>query len=1020
MPKKQAMAEIILSISKTHSMELLALISLLFLYFAATPATCLSNETDFSALLAFKNAIDDDPLGALRSWNETVHHCDWEGILCSKRHRGRVVSVNLRSRGLVGSLPPHLGNLSFLREFVLQNNSFYGKIPEEFGRLRRLEIVIFSNNSFSGEIPRNISQCSNLYHLNLVDNHLTGIIIPELGSMFKLEALGLALNNLSGTIPPFVGNLTNLASLSLGKCGLQGEIPDSLVHLRRLRFLHLGFNNLTGRIPSGLYNISSISNFIMGYNRLHGNIPWDVGFTLPRLRFLYLGSNDFDGPIPLSLSNASFLENIYLFSNKFTGQNLKYFNKLPSLRQLSIFSNDMEGDISFISSLTNCTNLNVLSAEQNLFSGSLPDSIANLSSQLRSLYLSENQIHGSIPSGIQNLIGLTDIAFSDNFLEGPIPSGIGKLSKVRRIFLEGNELSNEIPASLSNMTMLNIVDLSHNKLGGTIPQSLSNCTNLLYLFLSFNDLIGPISREVFSLSSVLVSYELSRNSFTGSIPQVGSLCNLVELDLSHNRLSGTIPDTLSSCFELGRLHLENNSLEGKIPDALDALNSLEDMDLSQNNLSGPIPSFLGNALYLKNLNMSFNRLQGEVPTRGVFQNESAISLEGNEYLCGGLAFLNFPPCPSKKKHFSNLSKILIPMMSVAVAIGLALSCVYIFVYRRGMLKKIHSSMPSLQENFLRFSYSHLSKATDGFAEANLLGSGRFGSVYRGILDDKQLSIAVKVLNLDIRGASKSFMSECNAMKAIRHRNLLKILSACESIDFQGNSFKALVYEFMANGSLDKWLHNDHVVEIESENNRKLSTTQKLNIVFEVASAVEYLHHGTHSIVIHGDLKPSNILLDENMTAHVGDFGLAKVVSNIYPAYEGSSSSVAIKGTIGYIPPEYGMTNSMTMQGDVYSFGILVLEMFTNIRPTDDAALIGHSSLHHLVNHALHSQEINTVDQIFDLHNHTDHKMQINIKNCLKSVLEIGVACSMELPKDRMTMTDVVIELDKIRNAYLAE
>ncbi|XP_073294675.1 uncharacterized protein [Primulina huaijiensis] len=1003
-------------------MELLAL-SLLFLYFAATPATCLSNETDFSALLAFKNAIDDDPLGALRSWNETVHHCDWEGILCSKRHRGRVVSVNLESRGLVGSLPSHLGNLSFLREFVLQNNSFYSKIPEEFGLLRRLEIVIFSNNSFSGEIPRNISQCSNLYYLNLVDNHLTGIIIPELGSMFKLEVLGLALNNLSGTIPPFIGNLTNLSTLSLGGCGLQGEIPDSLVHLRRLRFLHLGFNNLTGRIPSGLYNISSISNFIMGHNRLHGNIPWDVGFTLPRLRFLYLGANDFDGPIPLSLSNASFLENIYLFSNKFTGQNLKYFNKLPSLRQLVIFANDMEGDISFISSLTNCTNLNVLSAEQNLLSGSLPDSIANLSSQLRSLYLAENQIHGSIPSGIQNLIGLTDIAFQDNFLEGPIPSGIGKLSKVRRIFLEGNELSNEIPVSLSNMTWLNIVDLSHNKLEGTIPQSLSNCTNLLYLFLSFNDLIGPISREVFSLSSVLISYELSHNSFTGSIPQVGSLCNLVELDLSHNRLSGTIPNTLSSCFELGRLHLENNSLEGKIPDALDALNSLEDMDLSQNYLSGPIPSFLGNALYLKNLNLSFNRLQGEVPTQGVFQNESAISVEGNEYLCGGWAFLNLPPCPStkksKKKHFSNLLKILIPVLG-AGAICLTLTCIYIFVFKRRILRKIQSLTSSFEDMFLKLSYADLLKATDGFSETKLLGLGRFGSVYRGILDDKQLSIAVKVLNLDIRGASKSFMSECNAIKAIRHRNLLKILSACESIDFQGNSFKALVYEFMANGSLDKWLRNDHVVETESENNRKLSTAQKLNIVLDVASAVEYLHHGTNSIVIHGDLKPSNILLDENMTAHVGDFGLAKVVSNLYPAYEGSSSSVAIKGTIGYIPPEYGMTNSMTMQGDVYSFGILVLEMFTNIRPTDDAALNGHSSLHHLVKHALHSQEMNTVDQIFDLHEQADQKMQIKIKNCVNSVLEIGVACSMELPKDRMTMTDVVVELDKIRKAYLAE
>ncbi|XP_073138553.1 receptor kinase-like protein Xa21 [Henckelia pumila] len=1004
-------------------MKLLAL-SHVFLYLAATPATCLSNETDFSALLAFKNAIVDDPLGALRSWNETVHDhfCDWEGILCSKRHRGRVVSINLRSQGLVGSLSPHLGNLSFLREFILQNNSFYGKIPEEFGRLRRLQFLELSNNSLGGEIPRNLSMCSNLDYLNLIDNNLTGIIIPELGSLFKLKVLGLAKNNLSGNIPQFIGNLTNLVKLSLTFCGLHGEIPESIVHLRSLWFINLSNNRLIGEIPSGLYNVSTITYFAMSYNRLRGNIPWDIGFTLANLQNFHLEANEFDGPIPLSLSNASFLEVISLFSNKFTGQNLKYFNRLPSLQELLIYSNSMQGDINFISSLTNCSNLIVLDVSFNLFSGSMPESMANLSSQLAYLDLEQNQIHGVIPRGIQNLIGLIDFFLAGNFLEGPIPWGMGKLSKAQLIDLKTNELTNEIPSSLGNLTLLSIVDFSDNNLGGKIPQTLTNLTNLLYLDLSFNKFDGEIPRRISSFSSISISFNLAHNAFTGSIPiEVGSLHNLLELDLSHNRLTGVIPSTLGNCIVLGRLHLENNSLQGQIPLEIGDLKGLEDLDLSQNNLSGPIPTSLGNELKLKNLNLSFNRLQGEVPTQGVFQNKTAISLEGNENLCGGLAFLNLPPCPSttnsKKKQISNLLKILIPVLG-AGAIFLTISCIFIFIHRRRILRKIQSSMPSFEDMFLRLSYADLLKATDGFSETNLLGLGRFGSVYRGIVDDKQLSIAVKVLNLDIRGASKSFVSECNAIKEIRHRNLLKILSACESIDFQGNNFKALVYEFMANGSLDKWLHNDHVEEIECESSRNLSITQKLNILIDVASAVEYLHHGTNSIVIHGDLKPNNILLDESMTAHVGDFGLTKVISSIYPTYEGSSSSVAIKGTFGYIPPEYGMSNSMTMQGDVYSFGILVLEMFTNIRPTDDAALNGHSSLHHLVIHALRSQEMNIVDQIFDLHEHTDQNMEMKIKNCLNSVLEIGVACTMELPKDRMTMTDVVLELDEIRKVNL--
>ncbi|XP_073145757.1 uncharacterized protein [Henckelia pumila] len=929
------------------------------------------------------------------------------------------------SRGLVGSLPPHLGNLSFLREFILQNNSFYGEIPEEFGRLRRLVFLEFSNNSLSGGIPRNLSRCPNLNYINLIDNNLNGVIIPELGSMYKLEVLGLGLNNLSGTIPPFIGNLTNLVSLALSYCGLRGKIPESIVHLRSLAFITLLNNELIGEIPSGLYNISSIYDFLLGHNRLQGNIPWDIGFTLPKLRFFHLAQNDLHGPIPLSLSNASFLEYIHLFSNNFTGKMKIYFDRLPSLRELFISSNNIEGDVSFIiSTLTNCSNLKAVEASYNFFSGSLPQSMANLSSQLLYLDLGENLIQGTIPSGIQNLIALSRISFLGNFLEGPIPSGIGKLSKALAIELQANGLTNEIPSSLGNLTLLNHVDLSDNNLRGTIPQSLSNCTNLLYIDLSFNNLIGSIPQDVISLSSISILFNLAHNAFTGSIPpEVGSLYNLLELDLSGNRLSGVIPSTLGSCIALGRLHLENNSLQGQIPVELGALKGLEDLDLSQNNLSGSIPSFLGNELYLKNLNLSFNELQGEVPTQGVFQNQSAISVEGNKNLCGGLDFLNLPPCSSttysKKKHFSNLLKILIPMLG-AVVIFLAISCIiYIFVHRRRILRKIQSSMPLFEGMFLRLSYADLLKATDGFSETNFLGLGRFGSVYRGIVDEKQLSIAVKVLHLHIKGASKSFMSECNAIKEIRHRNLLKILSVCESIDFQGNNFKALVYEFMANGSLDKWFHNGHD-EIESESGRNLSITQKLNILIDVAYAVEYLHHGTNSIVIHGDLKPSNILLDENMIAHVGDFGLAKVISNIYPAYEGSSSSVAIKGTFGYIPPEYGMTNSMTMKGDVYSFGILVMEMFTNIRPTDDVALNVHPSLHHFVNHALRSQEMNIVDQIFDLHEDTDDNMKIKIKYCLKSVLEIGVACSMELPKDRMMMTDVVLELDKIRKAYLAE
>ncbi|KAK4487592.1 hypothetical protein RD792_005760 [Penstemon davidsonii] len=979
--------------------KLSSIILWLVFYYATTPAACSNNETDLQALLAFKRAIDYD----LSSWNETVHFCYWEGVLCSQRHQSRVVSINMMSQGLTGSLSPHLGNLSFLRTIILQNNSFYGQIPEELGRLRRLQLIEFSNNSFSGEIPKNLSHCTNLYYLNLIDNDLTGIVIPELASLLKLEALGLTRNQLSGNIPPFIGNFTSLVQLSLANCRLHGEIPESLVRLQTLQLLNLVGNNLSGRIPIGLYNISTMSIIQLRTNQLQGTIPSEMGFTFSRLRTFDLGENQLHGAFPISLSNCSLLEIINLSLNNFTGQMTADFTRLSALKSLTISATFLEGDISFISSMTNCTRLKVLYLRDNLFSGSLPDSISNLSSHLSYLNVAHNHLHGNIPSAIGNLIGLTRLSAVYSGLEGPVPSTIGKLDKLQEIYLGGNKLTNEIPISLGNLSLLNHLYLGQNNFYGNIPQSLGNCSKLLTLDISRNNLNGSIPRGIMSLSSISVSFNLAYNDLTGSIPsEVGSLRNLAKLDLSHNRLSGLIPNSLSSCISMELLHLESNSLNGEIPDMLSALRGLQNLDLSQNKLSGHIPRFLWE-LDLVYLNLSFNKLQGEVPTQGVFQNGSAISLEGNSDLCGGLAFLNLPPCPPKKKHFPLVWKILIPVLGAA-AICITLSaCYYIFIYRKTNSKKNQSSMPSLESKFLRLSYADLLKATGGFSEASVLGAGSFGSVYKGILDDGQTFVAVKVLNLNTKGASKSFISECNALKGIRHRNLVRLVSVCSSTDFQGNDFKALVYEFVANGSLDEWLHKK-----SEEERRNLSMKERLNIAIDIASALEYLHCGTDSTIVHGDLKPSNILLDEKMTAQVGDFGLAKVISNTFSTRE-SSSSIAIKGTIGYIPPEYGMSGKVSAEGDVYSYGILLLEMFTGRRPTDGAFNDHSTTLVDIVTSALPSQVMEIVDPII-LHENKN-------KDCVVSILEIGLACSKELPKDRMSMTDVVKELCKTKCLY---
>ncbi|XP_071734462.1 putative receptor-like protein kinase At3g47110 isoform X2 [Rutidosis leptorrhynchoides] len=963
------------------------------------------NEADHLSLLSFKSMITHDPYGALTSWNSSVHFCDWTGVTCGKRHR-KVIVLNVTSQGLEGLLSPHVGNLSFLRLLALRNNSFHKTIPHELGRLFRLRVLNLERNKFNGVIPNNLSGCSNLETLRFGINELVGRIPIEISLLTKLTILVMDGNRLTGGIPSFLGNITSLKMISFPDNPFGGTIPDTFGHLKSLQEFYLGGCNLTGTIPYSIYNLSLLTRFSLADNQLSGSLPLDFGAMLPELTALQLRNNQLTGILPPSISNCSKLTILEMISNSFSGKLTVDFSKLTDILYIALgnnlFGSAEPDEMKFIDSLNNCSKLEKLFLYNCNFEGALPRSIGNLSDQLSNLDLSRNKLYGNLSLDVGNLVGLTQLNLAFNRLTGKIPSTIGKLQKLQVALLRENQFSGKIPDAIANLSSINILVLSSNKLEGVIPSSLGNCYRLEGLDLHNNKLGGNIPKQLLQFSSLSIGFDLSQNNLFGPLPsQVGGLKMVTYINLSHNYLTGNIPSSLSGCTSLSFLYIHDNLFQGMLPPSLISMRGLVELDLSHNNLSGQIPRFLeGFSLHV--LNLSYNDFKGEVPVKGVFSNASAISIAGNSKLCGGLVELGLPKCKQKeKKKHKKRFPVFVIVLLIASSL-LVVSCVVYVLYRKK--RKGQSSQSSINERFLKLSYNQLLKATDGFSETNLIGKGGSSSVYKGLLELDDRFVTVKVLHLQTRGAHKNFIRECEAWRSVRHRNLLKIITSCSSVDFQGNDFKALVYEFMSNGSLHDWLHS-------SVHASRLNFLQRINILIDIASALDYLHNFCVPTIVHCDLKPSNILLDDDMVAHVGDFGLARFLernSNL------NSTSTGVKGTIGYAPPEYGFGSEMASSGDVYSFGILLLEVMTGKYPTHDIFNEG-LSIHKFVSTALVEHAIIDVIDSDAITLQSTESNAKKVEECLASTLKIGVSCSADSPTQRMIIENAIHELHHIKD-----
>ncbi|XP_020679767.1 probable LRR receptor-like serine/threonine-protein kinase At3g47570 [Dendrobium catenatum] len=972
-------------------------------------------STDQLALLHFKSLLTD-PTYSLFSWNSSLHFCQWEGVNCSIT--GRVTRLRLISLQLAGPISPSICNLTFLESLVLVDNNLIGAIPTEIDRLSNLVSLILNSNYLTGEIPTSIVRCSKLQFVHLRSNLFTGEITREIGLMSNLQEINLSENNITGTIPVSMSNISSLKFIDFAENMLVGSIPESIGRLANLQFLQMERNKFTGELPPSFFNLSSLYGVYLGFNNLEGTLPSSMFVTLPYIQNFLLSSNHFHGSIPASVANASHLIELDLSVNGFSGIIPSKLGNSQLLWRVLLYSNHLEAnedsDWDFMESLANCSFLVMLKLFDNKLGGVLPTSLANLSFRITVLSIAQNQIAGNLPVEIGNLVNLLIFEADNNLLTGSLPPSIGRLKSLHRLTLQGNKFNGQIPDSLSNLFELNQLYLHNNMFGGSLPSSFGKLENLQELDLSWNRFNGEIPKEVLSLQSLSVHLDLSNNLLTGSLPvEIGKLTNLNWFAAANNELSGEIPSSLGNCMSIEYLFLQGNSFQGAIPQSLRFLKGLRELDLSRNNLDWSIPMFFENFKMLQLLNLSFNELKGEVPANGVFKNSTAVSLYGNKQLCGGDNKLHLPLCDHEhsrssngKKHLKLALKIVIPVIGIILCLSFGIFIFIILCCAKHMQKKL--SFNPVEVQFRRTSYAELLKATNQFSSSNLIGVGGFASVYKGIIEPGETIVAVKVLNLEREGALKSFMAECEALRDIRHRNLVKILTVCSSIDFRGNSFIALVLQYMPNGSLDQWLHQGGYFTKTD----KLSFLQRLSIAVDVASTLDYLHNLGHAPIVHCDLKPSNVLLDEEMRAHLGDFGLAKILLDID---DNQAASIGIKGTIGYVPPEYGMGSKSSPQGDVYSYGIMLLELFTGRRPTDeifkhDLSLRDYAessdidNLMEIIDPCLISEAQNRVqDSRFDM---------LEELKCLDSVIKIGLLCSLDDPKQRMKVVDVINQLNR--------
>ncbi|XP_062079144.1 BRASSINOSTEROID INSENSITIVE 1-associated receptor kinase 1-like isoform X1 [Humulus lupulus] len=499
----------------------------------------------------------------------------------------------------------------------------------------------------------------------------------------------------------------------------------------------------------------------------------------------------------------------------------------------------------------------------------------------------------------------------------------------------------------NNESSVTRVDLANANVTGTLVPQLGQLTNLQYL-------------------------ELSSNNISGKIPEeLGSLTNLVSLELSCNKLNGSIPATLGKLGKLRFLRLNNNSLSGTIPMTLTGLDSLQVLDLSNNKLSGHIP-----------VNGSFELFP---PTS--FLNNQLIELPVS-------LPASITPTPSGSAgSSSSKTRLIAGGVAAGAALLFAVSAIALTWYWRRKRQNHFFHVPAEHPEVLlgqlkRFTLRELQVATDNYSDTNIIGRGGFGKVYKGHLADGSL-VAVKRLKKErTQGGVLQFQTELEMISIARHRNLLRLRGFCLT-----STERLLVYPYMANGSVASCLREC------PGSQSPLDWEIRKRISLGSARGLAYLHDECDPKIIHRGVKTANILLDEEFEAVVGDFGLAKLMD-----HKDTHVTTAVRGTVGYIAPEYLSTGKSSEKTDVFGYGVMLLELITGQSAYDLARLANDDvMLFDWVKGLWNDKKLETL---------VDANLQGNYVNEeVEQLIQVALLCTQGTASERPKMSEVVRMLE---------